>query len=61
MKRHTPSLRSIQEIVRDNDKGYYEMIKHPSKINPIFTGNPYILKQTESKEVAYESRPMQVL
>lgn len=54
MKRHTPLLRSEQEIIADNDKGYYEMIKHPSKINPVFTGKPYILAQRESKEGAYE-------
>lgn len=56
MKRQTPSLRSIQEIVRDNDKGYYNMVKHPSKINPVFTGKPYVLRQMESKEVAYGMR-----
>ena len=53
MKRHTPSLRSEQEIIADNSKIYYGMLKHPSKINPVFTGKPYILTQRESKEVAY--------
>ncbi len=53
MKRHTPTLRGTQEIIADNSKIYYGMLKHPSKINPVFTGKPYILAQRESKEVAY--------
>lgn len=56
MKRHTPTLRGTQEIIADNSKIYYGMLKHPSKINPVFTGKPYVLGKIENKEVAYAER-----
>lgn len=50
MKRHTLSLRSEQEIIADNSKIYYGMLKHPSKINPVFTGKPFILGKESTKK-----------
>ncbi len=50
MKRHTPLLRSEQEIIADNSKIYYGMLKHPSKINPVFTGKPFILREEKKNE-----------
>lgn len=55
MKRHTPRLRGIQEIKADNDRAYSEILKHPSKINPVFTGKPYVLGQIESKVKIFEN------
>lgn len=54
MKRHKSKFRSTQEIIADNSKSYYGMIKHPRKVNPVFTGKPYVLKQMESKEASNE-------
>ena len=49
MKRHTPTLRGTQEIIADNSKIYYGMLKHPKKLNPVFTGKPFILGKESKK------------
>jgi hypothetical protein len=42
MKRSTPNLRQPSEL-KANTRGVYgEYIKHPSKINPIFTAKPWL-------------------
>jgi len=50
MKRHKSKFRSTQEIIADNSKIYYGMLKHPSKINPVFTGKPFILREENKSE-----------
>lgn len=38
MKRRTETLRQSSEIKADNQTQYYDMVKMPSKVNPIFCG-----------------------
>lgn len=42
MKRSTPTLRQPIERKADTQGQYGEYIKHPSKINPVFTNKPYM-------------------
>lgn len=47
MKRSTANLRQPSEKQAISRKQYGEMIKHPSKISPIFTAKPWL----DNKEV----------
>lgn len=42
MKRSTPTLRPPAELKADTRGQYGEYIKHPSKINKIFTAKPWL-------------------
>ena len=42
MKRHDPRRRSLKELQLQADKEYWKAEKSVSKINPIFTGRPWV-------------------
>lgn len=48
MKRSTPTLRQPIERKADTRGQYGEYIKHPSKINPVFTNKPYLGKEDKN-------------
>lgn len=49
MKISTPTLRQQIELKADTRGQYGECIKHPSKINPVFTNKPYLGKEEKSE------------
>jgi hypothetical protein len=48
MKRRTSTLGQPAELKADTQSQYGEYIKHPSKINPVFTNKPYLGKEDKN-------------
>jgi hypothetical protein len=54
MKRSTSTLRPPAELKADTRGQYGEYIKHPSKINKIFTDKPYLGGKRENERGVQE-------
>jgi hypothetical protein len=51
MKRRTSTLRPPAELKADTRGQYGEYIKHPSKINPVFTNKPWLGEKKDERRL----------